>query len=148
MALQHHEFELWLRDAERLRLYVQSGMAEREMQSASLKKVELVCHRLELEAKESAEKAARVEAERDEACHEAAMAKLTTEATVNTRAQIESELARVQRALALAEDARQRAEFERGADREALALGGGGGGGKLAGRRKKRTAGWRMRDSP
>ena len=56
MALQHHEFELWLRDAERLRLYVQVGMVEQEKQSASLKKVELACCRLELEAKESAER--------------------------------------------------------------------------------------------
>ena len=95
MALQHHEFELRLRDAERLRLYVQEGMAEREMQSASLKKVELVCRRLELEARESTERAIRAEAERDAACHEAAMAKLATEGSVNTRAQIESELARV-----------------------------------------------------
>ena len=88
MALQHHEFELRLRDVERLRLYVQAGMAERKMQSASLKKVELSCRRLELEAKEYAERVARVEAERDAACHEAAMAKLATEGAVNTRAQI------------------------------------------------------------
>ena len=124
MALQHHEFELWLRDAERLRLYVQSGMAEREMQRASLKKAELACRRRELKAKESAKKGPRVESERDEAFHEAAMAKLTTKATVNTRAQIEFELARVQRALELAKDARQRAKSEHGADREALALAG------------------------
>ena len=95
MALQHHEFELRLRDAERLRLYVQAGMAEREMQSASLKKAELACRRLELEAKESAKRAARAEAERDAACQEVAMAKLDTEWAVNTRARIESELARV-----------------------------------------------------
>ena len=50
------------------------------------------------------------------------MAKLATEGVVNTRAQIESELARVQRALALAEDARQRTEFQHGAAQEALAL--------------------------
>ena len=50
-------------------------MAKREMQSASLKKAELACRHLELEAKESAERAAWAEAERDEACHEAAMAK-------------------------------------------------------------------------
>ena len=43
------------------------------------------------------------------------MAKLATEGVVSTRAQIESELARVQRALVLAEEARQRAELERGA---------------------------------
>ena len=64
MALQHHEFELRLRDVKRLRLYVQAGMAKREMQSASLKKAELACRRLELEAKKSAERAARAEAER------------------------------------------------------------------------------------
>ena len=93
MTLQHHEFELRLRDAKRLRLYVQSGMAEREMQSASLKKAELECRRLELEAKESTERAARAEAEIDEACHEVAMAKLATEVAVNTRTQIEFELA-------------------------------------------------------
>ena len=105
MALQHHEFELRLRDAGRLRLYVQSGMDEREMQSASLKKAESACRRLELDAKESAERAAWAEAERDEACHEAVMAKLVIEGAINTRAQIESELSRVQRALALAENA-------------------------------------------
>ena len=53
MALQHHEFKLRLRDVERLRLYVQSGMDEREMQSSSLKEAELARRRLELEAKES-----------------------------------------------------------------------------------------------
>ena len=84
MALQHHEFELQLRDTEWLRLYVQSGIAEREVQSASLKEAELACRCLELKAKEFAERAARAEAERDEACHEAAMAKLQIEGAVNT----------------------------------------------------------------
>ena len=74
-------------------------MAEREMQSVSLKKAELACRRLKLEARESTERATRAESERDAMCHEAAMAKLETEGAVNTRAQIESELARVQRAL-------------------------------------------------
>ena len=97
-------------------------MAEREMQSASLKKAELACRGLKLEAKESNERATRAEAETDAAGHEVAMAKLATEGAVNARAQIEFELARVQRALALAEDARQRAESEHGADREALPL--------------------------
>ena len=106
MALQHHKFELRLRDAERLRLYVQAGMAEREMQSTSLKKAELACRRLELEARESVERAIRVEVERDATFHEVAMAKLATEGAINTRAQIEFELAQVQRALALAKEAR------------------------------------------
>ena len=124
MALQHHEFELRLRDAERLRLYVQSGMAERETHSVSLKEAELTCRCLELEAKESAENAARAEAERDAALHEAVMAKLQFEGAVNTRAQVESELARVQHALAVAENARLRAESERGVAQEALAVAG------------------------
>ena len=93
MALQHHEFDLRLWDAERLQLYVQSGMAERETQSASLKEAESTCRHLELEAKESTERAAREEAERDAACHEVAMAKLQIEGAINTLAQVESELA-------------------------------------------------------
>ena len=113
MALQHHEFELRLRDAERLRLYVQSGMAEREIQSASLKKAELACRRLELEAKDSTERAAWAEAERNTARHEAAMAKLEIEGVINTRAQMEFELAQVQCALAVAESARLKAKSER-----------------------------------
>ena len=121
MALQHHEFELRLRDVERLRSLVQAGMAEREMQIASLKQVELTCCRLELEARESTKRAARAEADRDTARHEATMAKMTTEGTLNTRAQIESELARVQNALALAEEARRKAEFDHGTAHEALA---------------------------
>ena len=50
------------------------------------------------------------------------MAKLQIEGAVNTRAQVESELARVQRALAVAESARLKAEFERGVSQEALAI--------------------------
>ena len=65
-------------------------MAEREMQGASLKKAELTCRCMELEAKESTERAAWAESERDATCHEAGMAKLETEGAVNTRAQIES----------------------------------------------------------
>ena len=110
MALQHHEFELRLRDAERLRLYVQSGMAKREMQSASLKEAELACRRLELGAKESVERAAQAEAERDAARHEVAMAKLEIEGAINTRAQVEYELTQVQHAVAIAEGARMKAE--------------------------------------
>ena len=83
----------------------------------------MACRRLELEVK-SIERAAQVKAKRDAACHEAAMAKLAIEGVINTRAQIEYELARVQHALALAKNARQRVESEHGAPREALALAG------------------------
>ena len=88
-------------------------MAKQEMQSASLKEVELVCRRLKLEARESVERATRAEAERDTARHETTMSKFEIEGVVNTRAQMESELAWVQRALAVAESARLRAEYER-----------------------------------
>ena len=121
MALLHHEFELRLRDAERLRLYVQAGMAEREMQSVTLKQAELACRRLELEAKESFERAARAEAERDAARHEVSMANLTAEGALNTRAQVESELSWVQHALGIVEEARRKAEFDLGAAQEVLA---------------------------
>ena len=52
------------------------------------------------------------------------MAKLETEEAVNTRAQMESELSRVQRALAVAESARLRAESEHEASQKALSLAG------------------------
>ena len=96
-------------------------MTEWEMHSASLKKAELVCRHLELEARESTERASRAEAKKDAVSHEAAMVKLVIEGAVNTLAQIESELARVQRALALAGEARQKAEFEHGVAQEVLA---------------------------
>ena len=54
--------------------------------------------------------------------HEAAMAKLQIEGAVNTRAQVESELARVRHALAVAENSRLKAESERGVAQEALAV--------------------------
>ena len=104
-----------------MRLYVQAGLAGREMQNTSLKKAELACRRLELEAKESVERAARAEAKRDAALHEAAMAKLSVEGALSTRAQVETELARVQGALGLVEEARRKAEFDRGAAQEVLA---------------------------
>ena len=91
------------------------------MQNASLKKAEPACRRLELEAKESAERAARAEAERDAALHEAAMPNLSAEGALITRVQVETELGQVQRALGLVEEARQKAEFDRGAAQEVLA---------------------------
>ena len=61
--------------------------------------------RLELEAREAVERATRAEAERDAARHEVAMARLEIYALGSARAQMKSELARVQRALAASEDA-------------------------------------------
>ena len=92
------------------------------MQSASLKEAELACRRLELGAKESTERATRAEAESDAARHEAAMAKLEIEGDINTQAQVDSELTRVQRVVAVGEGARMKAESEREAAQKALSL--------------------------
>ena len=93
MALQHHEFELRLRDAERLRLFVQSGLSDQETLNSSLKEAQMSSRRWELEAKEAVERVVRAEAERDAARHEAAMARLEIEAASGARAQVEFELA-------------------------------------------------------
>ena len=92
------------------------------MQSASLKEAELACRRLGLKAKESSERAARVEAERDATRHEAAMAKLEIEGAVNTQSKMEFKLTRVQRALAVTESARLKVESEHEAAQKALSL--------------------------
>ena len=57
-----------------------------------MKQAELACRRLELEARESSERATRAEAERDAACHEATMAKLAAEGALSTQGQVESDL--------------------------------------------------------
>ena len=67
MSLQHREFVNWLRDAERLQLYVQSRLSTQESLDASLKEVQMTAQCQELEAKEAANKEARAEAERDAA---------------------------------------------------------------------------------
>ena len=64
MALQHHEFQLQLRDAEKLRMYVQSRLSNQEILNASLKEAQLNARRWELETKEAVDRAARAEAER------------------------------------------------------------------------------------
>ena len=56
--------------------------------------------RWDSEAQEAVEREVRAEAKRDAARHEASMAKLDVEAVGSVRAQVESELARVQHALA------------------------------------------------
>ena len=64
----------------------------------------------------------RAEAKRDTARHEAAMAKLEIEGAVNARAQMEFELAWVQRALAVVESAHLKAESELEVAQKALSL--------------------------
>ena len=95
MSLQHREFINRLRDAERLWLYVESGLFAQESLDASLKEAQLTIRRLELEAKEAADRAAQAKTERDAARHEVEMAWLEIEAAGSARAQVELELSRV-----------------------------------------------------
>ena len=83
--------------------------------------VEEKLRRLELEAKEAAERATCAEAEIDVARHEVAMARLEIDEVGNARVQMESELGRVQCALATFEDARRKVESELDVAQQALA---------------------------
>ena len=120
MALQHHDFELRLRDAERLRLFVQSTLFDQETLDASLKEAQLSSQYWELEAKEAMERAVWAEAERDVARHEATMARLEIEAMSDARALVEGELAVVRRVSAVVEDARLKEDSQRDAAQQAL----------------------------
>ena len=92
MAHQHHDFELRLRDAERLWLFVQLRFSDQEALDASLKEAQNSSRCWELEAKEAVERAVWVEAEREAARHEATMARLEIEAMSGAQSQIEVEL--------------------------------------------------------
>ena len=61
-------------------------------------------------AKESAKKMAQAEAERDTACHDALMPCMDADAAGKARAKVESELARVQNAMAVVDEAKRKAE--------------------------------------
>ena len=76
--------------------------------------------RLELEAKEAADRAARVETERDAARHEVVMARLKIQAAGSARAQVELELSRVQSALTTSKGGQLKAESELGSVQQAL----------------------------
>ena len=85
-----------------------------------LKEAESNSKRWESEVREATEKAVRTKVEREVARHEVAMARLETEAVDNTRAQMESELARVQRTLVASEDAWRKVESELDRAQQAL----------------------------
>ena len=97
---------------ERLWIYAQSVVSDHRVLSASLDEAESSSRRWENEAKESVEKMARAEVERDAARLDASMARMDANAARSTRAKVESELATVQHALAVAEEARRKAEDE------------------------------------
>ena len=77
------------------------------MLSASLAEAESSSRRWENEARESVERMAQAEAVRDAARHDTLMARMDADTIGSTRAKVESELARVQNALSVAEEARR-----------------------------------------
>ena len=101
MAYQHHDFELRLRYAERLRLFVQSRLSDQE----ALKEAQHSSRRWELEAKEVVERVVQAKAERDAARHETTMARLKIEAMSGARTHVETELALIWGVSAATKDA-------------------------------------------
>ena len=95
-----------------MRLYAQSIVSDHKALSASLAEAESSSRRWENEAKESVEKMARADVERDTARHDASMARMDADAAGNARAKVDSELDRVQNALAAVEKTRRKAEDE------------------------------------
>ena len=112
MTYQHQEFQTRLRDAERLQLYAQSVVSDHMVLSASLVEAELSSQRWENEARGSVERIAQAEVERDAARHDALMACMDADTVGSSRAKVESELARVQNALAVTKEARRKADDE------------------------------------
>ena len=80
----------------------------------------MTIRRLELEAKEAADRVARAETEKDAARHKVVMTWLDIEAAGSARAQVELELSRVQSALTTSEGDRLKAESELGSVQQAL----------------------------
>ena len=96
----------------KVRLYAQSVASDHRALSASLAEAESSSQHWESEARGSVERMARAEAERDIAPHDAWMARMDAEVAGNAQAKVEFELARVQNALAAAEEARRKADDE------------------------------------
>ena len=112
MTYQYQEFKIRLKDAKRLRLYAQSVISDHRALSASLAEAESSSRRWENEARGSVERTARAEDKKDVARYDALMAHMDADAVGNVRARVESELARVQNASAMTEEARRKADDE------------------------------------
>ena len=95
-----------------MRLYIKSVISDHRALSPSLAEAELSSRRWENEARGSVERTAQVEAERDVARHDALMARMDADAAGNAKARVESKLARVQNALAVAKEPRRKADDE------------------------------------
>ena len=94
-------------DAEKLRLHAHSAVSKHQALDASLAKVK---SKSKQEAKAGGERIARMEKERDEAKQEAKVARMAANAASNARTRAEKDMARVQEALAAAEEGRRTTE--------------------------------------
>ena len=110
MAHQHWESQLWLDNAEKLRLYAQSTISKYLDLDASLAKAKSKSKNLEWEAKAGGERTTRVEKERDEAKHEVKVAYLAASAAGDSKARADEDMARVQEALAAKDEGRCKAK--------------------------------------
>ena len=113
MTRQHRELQVRLEDAEKLWLYAGFATSKHWALEESLSKAKSWSRHWERKAKESTERTAGVEKERDEANEEAQVAQLAAFVVGDEKAKGEGDLARVQDALAAAEEARAVAEEAR-----------------------------------
>ena len=95
--------------------------SDKKALSVVIMEAESKSRRLELEAREAAERVTRVEAERDAARHELVMARMEIDVVGSAQTQMEYELAQAQHALATSEDARRKMESELDVAQQALA---------------------------
>ena len=112
MACQYRELHLRLGDAEKLRLYAQLVVSKHQALDDTLIKAKARSKHWEWEAKASLGKIARAKKERDEAKEETQHTRLAAVATGDEKALVEDKLTRVQDALAIAEEAKPKAEAE------------------------------------
>ena len=110
MARQHREFQSWLDDVEKLRIYAYSTVSKHQALDASLAKVKSKSKHWEREAKAGGRRIARMEKERNEAKQEAKVACVAASTVGDVRARAEEDLTKVQEALAATEEGRGKAE--------------------------------------
>ena len=112
MAFQHRELHYRLKDAKKLWFYARSTASKHHALEDGLGKAKAKSKHWKQKAKEGIERATTTGNERDEAKEEAQAARLATIAATDAKAWAENELPRVQEVLAVAEEAKRRAEVE------------------------------------
>ena len=110
MARQHRELQVKLEDAKKMRLYAGSTTSKHWTLEESLSKAKSWFKHWERKAKEGTVRTTSAEKERNEAKEEAQVARLAAVVAGDVKAKAEGDLARVQDALAVLEEARAVAE--------------------------------------